>query len=256
MSHAMAEAVCPRRYQARRDEWRTASAIFRKGRGVEFYYRVKSNDPANSAFIVCCFNSRAWRPTTCSNNYDDLAAMLAGSNDEATFTNYARKTLADADLAAIPAPDDTNNRRDIDLPDQTWASAGGATNNSLGKALVCYDPDTTVAGDATLDPGGLLRLRRDDDGHQPRAPVRCGWLLASGMTDAELRNAAVAELKLTTAGWRKPNGQSNYPSGTAPATTHWGKAMKFLDQIATTTTPPPTGAVFPGISRYPSQAKS
>lgn len=52
-----------------------------------------------------------------------------------------------------------------------------------------------------------------------------------GMTDAELRDAAVAELKLTTAGWRKPNGNPNYPSGVAPPTTHWGKAMALLEQI-------------------------
>lgn len=51
------------------------------------------------------------------------------------------------------------------------------------------------------------------------------------MTDAELRDAAVTELKLTTAGWRKPNGNPNYPSGTAPASTHWGKAMRLLGEI-------------------------
>ena len=50
-------------------------------------------------------------------------------------------------------------------------------------------------------------------------------------TDAELRDAAVTELLLTTAGWRKPNGRLNYPDGVAPATTHWGKAMPLLAQI-------------------------
>lgn len=51
------------------------------------------------------------------------------------------------------------------------------------------------------------------------------------MNNAELRDAAVVELKLTTAGWRKPNGNLNYPSGSAPLTTHWGKAMALLAQI-------------------------
>lgn len=64
------------------------------------------------------------------------------------------------------------------------------------------------------------------------------------MTDAQLRDAAVAELKLTTAGWRKPNGNPNYSSGTAPATTHWGKAMSLLAQIGQTS-PPPTGFAIP-----------
>lgn len=72
------------------------------------------------------------------------------------------------------------------------------------------------------------------------------------MTDSELRDAAVAELKLTTAGWRKPNGQPNYPSGVAPTTTHWGKAMPLLAQIGQSTPPPPgepTGYYYRGDFR-------
>lgn len=59
------------------------------------------------------------------------------------------------------------------------------------------------------------------------------------MSDQQLRDQAVAELKLTTAGWRKAKGQPNYPSGTAPATTHWGKAMSLLGQIGQAAPPPP-----------------
>ena len=47
------------------------------------------------------------------------------------------------------------------------------------------------------------------------------------MTDAELRDAAVAELKLTTVGWNKV---ASY-SAQKLATTHWGKAMALLSQI-------------------------
>lgn len=61
------------------------------------------------------------------------------------------------------------------------------------------------------------------------------------MTDSELRDAAVAELKLTTAGWRKRNGDPNYPSGEAPASTHWAKAMSYLEQIGQAPTPPADG---------------
>ncbi|RIK91767.1 MAG: hypothetical protein DCC73_15000 [Proteobacteria bacterium] len=122
-----------------------------KGRIVEFYNRVKSNDPANSAFVVVLLKTA--EADTTLEDYDDLAALLAAAgSDEADFTNYARKTLTDADLAALPAPDDANNRRDLDLPDQTWVNAGGATNNSLVKMIVCYDPDTTGGTDADLIP--------------------------------------------------------------------------------------------------------
>ncbi len=119
-----------------------------KGRVVEFYNRVKSNDPTNAAFIVVLLKTNEGDSSLI--DYDDLAALLAGSSVEADFTNYARKTLTDSDLAALPAPDDTNDRYDIDLPDQTWTSAGGASNNTLVKLLVCYDSDTTGGTDSNI----------------------------------------------------------------------------------------------------------
>ena len=48
--------------------------------------------------------------------------------------------------------DDTNNRLDSDIADQTWTSAGGATNNTIGKLIICYDPDTTGGTDSTVIP--------------------------------------------------------------------------------------------------------
>lgn len=123
-----------------------------KGRVVELYNNVKSNSPANSAFVVVLLKSAGLEADDTLNNYDDLASLLAATNDEADFTNYARKILTDVELAALPAPDDTNNRRDLDIPDLTWTAAGGATNNTLGKLIVCYDADTTSGTDAALIP--------------------------------------------------------------------------------------------------------
>lgn len=68
------------------------------------------------------------------------------------------------------------------------------------------------------------------------------------MTDAELRDAAVAELKQTTVGWLKTNGTPRYPSGTAPDTTHWGNAMKLLAQIGQQAPPPPPPTGIPLVS--------
>jgi hypothetical protein len=59
-----------------------------------------------------------------------------------------RKTLTDADLAALPAPDDTNDRYDISLP-TTWVAASG---NAISKILVCYDSDTTGGTDSNILP--------------------------------------------------------------------------------------------------------
>lgn len=120
-----------------------------KGRVNEYVNRVDSNDPTNSALVVVLLQVAEADATL--EDYDDLGALLAGANTEATFTNYARKVLTDTDVTA-PTPDDINNRQDADIPDQTWTSAGGATNNTLVKMLVCYDNDTTAGTDANIIP--------------------------------------------------------------------------------------------------------
>lgn len=73
---------------------------------------------------------------------------MAAANDEADFTNYVRKNVT----TTTPTVDDTNNRIDIDIADQTWTAAGGGTNNTLSKLLIVYDPDTTTGTDSTVVP--------------------------------------------------------------------------------------------------------
>src|SRR3954468_7106074 len=67
-----------------------------------------------------------------------IADLLAGST-EANFTNYARKTAITATLTV----DQANDRVDVSIPNQTWAAAGGATNNTLAKAVLFYDEGGT-----------------------------------------------------------------------------------------------------------------
>jgi hypothetical protein len=122
-----------------------------KGRVVEYYNRVENNDPAASALVVVALKSAGIEADATLQDYDDLASLLAAANDEATNVGYGRKVLTDADLASLPAPDDTNNRFDVDLPDQTWtavAAAGGA----WAALLVCYDNDTAAGTDANIIP--------------------------------------------------------------------------------------------------------
>lgn len=121
-----------------------------KGRVNEYVNRVDSNDPTNAALIVVLLSAAEADGTL--EDYDDLGTLIAAAgNTEATFTNYARKTLVDTDVAD-PTPDDTNNRQDADIPDQTWLSAGGASNNTLVKLIVCYDSDTTGGTDSNIIP--------------------------------------------------------------------------------------------------------
>jgi hypothetical protein len=122
-----------------------------KGRVVELYNHVKGNSPAASALVVVAVKATGIETDAVLRDYDDLSALLAAANDEATNTGYARKVLTDADLVALPAPDDTNDRYDIDLPDQTWAAVQ-ATGGAWGALIVCYDADTAAGTDANLLP--------------------------------------------------------------------------------------------------------
>lgn len=119
------------------------------GRIVELYNRVDTNDPANSAFIIVVLATSGLESDAVLRDKDTLADVLSGTTNEVTNTNYARKVLTDSNLSAF-APDDTNNRTDLDFPDQTWT--GVAAGDDWSKALVCYDPNTTSGTDADIIP--------------------------------------------------------------------------------------------------------
>ena len=141
-----------------------------KGRVVEWYNRVESNDPTNAAFILVVLKVAEADATLI--DYDDLSTLLgAAGNTEADFTNYARKVLTDADLDAFPAPDDTNNRYDIDLPDQVFTAAGGGTDNNLVKILICYDSDTTGGTDSNIIPCAHYDFVATTDGSNLTAEI-------------------------------------------------------------------------------------
>lgn len=123
-----------------------------KGRAIELYNRVKSNDPADSAFVVVLLASTGLVSDATMKDYATLAAVLAGASDECTNTGYARKTLTDAVLAAFPAPDNTLDKYRVTVPNQTWTAVANDGTGAIGKLLVCYDSDTTGGTDANIVP--------------------------------------------------------------------------------------------------------
>lgn len=78
-------------------------------------------------------------------DHDDLGAMLAAANTEAVFTSYGRKT----GLTGSITVDDSNERVDLDFPDQTWSPAGNGVNETMTKAIMAYEE---AAADATRIP--------------------------------------------------------------------------------------------------------
>lgn len=127
-----------------------------KGREVEFYNNVENNLFANSALIMMVLASGSANGVNGLIDFDTFAAILAGGYTEVTNTNYARKTLTDADLSAW-TPDDTNNRVLLTLPLQTFTNI--AAGDVWDLVVVGYDSDTTGGTDANIVPitGGEIR---------------------------------------------------------------------------------------------------
>lgn len=116
-----------------------------KGRWVGYADAVGTG---NAAFIMVLLKDTGLEADNTLVDYDTLGAVLSAANDECDFTNYARKAIT----AKTITLDDTNNRIDVDVADQTWTSAGGASNNTIGAVLICYDSDTTGGTDANIVP--------------------------------------------------------------------------------------------------------
>lgn len=145
-----------------------ADSVFNiaKGRVVElFNNRVDANDPAASAIIMVLLVSAGLETHAVLKDYDTLSAILAATNDEATFTNYARRVLTDADITATTV-DDTNDDFEVGVSNWVITNAGGAVNNTIGMLLFCYDADTGAGTDANIVPLTMHDLSVTTDGTQ------------------------------------------------------------------------------------------
>jgi hypothetical protein len=131
-----------------------------KGRVVEYYNRVKNNDPTNSALILVPLETTGLEADSVLIDKDDLAAVVAGATNEQT--TMGRKTLSDAELAALPAPDDGADRYDVSLPTTTWTAV--PAGNAISKICVCYDSDTTGGADSAIIPLTLFDAVVTPDG--------------------------------------------------------------------------------------------
>ncbi len=130
-----------------------------KGRVGELYNRVKSNDPSTSALILIPIETSGLEADSALIDEDTVATVLDGATNEQT--TMGRKTLTDAELAAVPAPDDGNDRYDFSLPTTTWAAA---TGNAISKILVAYDANTGSGDDTNLIPLCMFDFAITPDG--------------------------------------------------------------------------------------------
>lgn len=116
-----------------------------RGQIKTFYSNVDTDTPSGCSLAIVLIETTSIEADATLRDYDDLASLLAGASNEQT--NQTRKFLVDADLAELPAPDDANERMDLDLPDITYTALGG---NAIGKVLVCFKPAAGSADSAII----------------------------------------------------------------------------------------------------------
>ena len=145
-----------------------------KGKVAEYAARVNANDPTNSVLTVIVLETTGLEADAVLVDYDTLAAITAGGSTEPENSGYVRKELT----AATVTVDDTNNRVDVDIADQTWTAV--AAGDTWSKLLICYDPDSTGGTDSAIIPLVCLDFAVTPDGSDITVQVNAaGFFRAS-----------------------------------------------------------------------------
>lgn len=139
------------------------------GRGTEWIERVNSNDPTNSVLVWMIITSA--ETDAVLRDKDSFADVLSGTTSEVTNSGYARKSL-DNSAGMTVTYDDTNDRVDIDMADQTWTSV--AAGDGWEDAVSGYDSDSTGGTDTNILPWTLHDFATTPDGSDITLQVPTG----------------------------------------------------------------------------------
>jgi hypothetical protein len=123
---------------------------YAKGRWVDKYSLLLGTDN----IVVVVLQSGGLQADATLETYQFLSQLLTAGNVEATFTNYARHVLTGTSITV--SVNTSTGVTTVDISDQVWNAAGGATNNTLGALLTCYRP-TSASTDASV----LLLTKHD-----------------------------------------------------------------------------------------------
>ena len=129
-----------------------ANGVFNIARGKVGYYLDDAMGllAANSRLVIFVLSEVEADDTL--NNYDDWAAVLAGSNTEADATNYAAIEIDDTGVTY--SVDDTGNTAKVVIDaDQTWTSvANDDSNGAWDKLIIAWDGDNAAGTNADIIP--------------------------------------------------------------------------------------------------------
>jgi hypothetical protein len=109
-----------------------------KGAIKTYFSNVDTNSPTDSEILVVLLELSGLEPDETLKDYVDLASLLAAANNEQT--TMGRKHLVDTDVT-VTLTHSTSNWLTITLAGSITYTA--ATGNTVGKLLLCYEPDST-----------------------------------------------------------------------------------------------------------------
>ena len=139
-----------------------------KGRLVSYADRVNANDPTNAILVVEAINSTATDATL--RDLDTFAQIESDANTaEVTNSGYARKTL-DQSAGITVTVDDTNDRTDVDIADQTW-TAVATSPGAWTDIVIGYDSDSTGGADSAIVPASQHDFAVTPDGSDITAQI-------------------------------------------------------------------------------------
>ncbi len=122
-----------------------------KGRGTEWAERINANDPANSVLLIALIAATGVEADATLLDLDDFTALVAGATNFATNTGGGRKSIDNTGGITITY-DDTNDRADVDCPDQTWTGLANDGTGAVSDIATGYDSDSTAGTDANVLP--------------------------------------------------------------------------------------------------------
>lgn len=108
------------------------------GKVAELVQNVEDNDPAGAVLRVFVIDANGETDANLK-DADTMAAVFALLANEVTNTGYANKSLDETQITVTP--DDTNDRMDLDIDDQTWSAVGAG--DAWEDVIIAYDPDGT-----------------------------------------------------------------------------------------------------------------
>lgn len=122
-----------------------------KGKAAEYAARVNANDPEKAVFNVRMIASTGVQADSVLIDLDTFEALVAGATNFATNTGSTPKVIDQTGGITVTV-DDTNDRTDVDMPDQTFTALANDGTGGVSDLVIGYDSDSSAGTDANIVP--------------------------------------------------------------------------------------------------------